>query len=291
MVPLLRQINNNSLKNHEENNESGKRSKILIFIINMVYFALSILLLTVGILYLSGFGYAYTFTRFSPTLVGALFVAVGVIVGILSILNVVLMNMNRQLLVFASSIVILILFLMLVGIGIWGIAVSTDQDSLVREIKWDLQLTLRYYDERSIDRWETRKIDWLQQRFNCCGLMSYSDWRAFYLYGGQVFQVNYIDQWTVNNNMPYVDYVPDSCCIDRQPNCGKQFYNRYNTNNQNSFDRDRIINTRGCIPSFLTYFNRDIMFLSIFCVCVSAIAILLWVLLAFVYITIHMKYR
>jgi hypothetical protein len=288
MVPLLREINMNSQKNHEENNESGKRSKILIYMINMVYFALSILLLVVGISYLTVFGTEYPLTRFSTTMCGAVFIVVGTFVGLLSILNVVFMNANRQTLVFVASVVIFILFIGLLAIGIWGCVVNSDQDSLSEEIRWDLMQTMRYYEERSYERYETRKITYLQTKYNCCGLQSYSDWRAFYLYGGQVFAVSYIDQWTVNNNLPYVDYVPDSCCINKQPGCGKQFYNNLNPT---SFDRERIINTRGCISQYMIYLNKDIQFLSIFLVVISSVAIVLWAVLVFVYVSLHMKYR
>jgi hypothetical protein len=286
MIPLLKEVKKNSKRNHAEMNESGKRSKILIYIINMTYFALSILLFTLGVLYLTGFSYQYSVTRFSTSVVGGVFVGISIIVFLLSILNVIFMNANRQVLVFASSVLILILFIILFGFGIWGLVASSDEASLAEEIRYDLTETIRRYEERNLDRYETRKMNWIQTKFNCCGIHTYNDWRSFYLYGGQTFGSAYVDQWTVNNNLPYIDHVPDSCCINRMPNCGKQFYNNMNPQ---ALDRDRIIYTRGCLYNFLAYFTKDIMFLSILSSCIASLAMVLWVVLAFVYVIIHVR--
>lgn len=192
MVSPIKKLSENSQKNHQEMNSSGRQSRILIYIINMIYFALSILVFTVGIVYLTGFMYDYSLTIYSTTLIAGIFVAVGTLVAALAILNVVIMNVNKQVIVLAISVALLVLFLILLGFGIWGVVANYDNDSLAEEVRKDLEQTLRGYQETEYYKYETKKINWVQGRFNCCGIHSYQDWRSYYLYGGQAYAVSYI---------------------------------------------------------------------------------------------------
>lgn len=281
-----RLLNPNEMKrqqaDYESETRSLKQSKLLVYIINMIFFAFSIIMLVVGILYLSGFRYDYSFTRFSTTLVAALFISFGVIILLCSVLNAVSIHMNKKMfIVMVSSCVILILFLTLLAIGIWGLAVSADENTLSEEIKLGLVDAIKRYDERNPYRYETKQVDWLQQRFNCCGINSYSDWRSFYIYGDKFDTVNFVDTWSVNQNLPYIDHVPDSCCIRMSYNCGKQYYNNYAPNSMN---RNMILNLKGCLGSFQQYFTKDIVFLAALTVALSGIAILAWGVLVFAFI-------
>jgi hypothetical protein len=38
--------------------------------------------------------------------------------------------------------------------------------------------TIQYYQFDNQDNFATRKFDWLQRTFNCCGIDSYQDWKG-----------------------------------------------------------------------------------------------------------------
>lgn len=317
---------NSNTKYVEVTNEVDQRvltkSRMLISAINMLFFGISLLLFIIGIFFLTIYMYDFAFTEFNTTLVAGLFIGLGVIVIALTIINLILVQSGRNQVVLLSSTLIVLMFMALLGIGIWGLAVSTDEDNLRESVRNNILNAIGRYDETKKYRYETMKIDWLQERFNCCGISSYNDWKSFYLYGGlggaggggmyANKPVNWINQWSVNGNLPYVDNVPDSCCVSKQFNCGKQYFNNLNNNinygnnfntlnnnpnninipgvynsqnnynyRQNSINRNMMINTNGCLDTFLQRFNRDILFLSALCVAASLLVIILYVILLF----------
>jgi hypothetical protein len=141
----------------------------------------------------------------------------------------------------------------------------------------------------------------LQTRFNCCGIYSASDWRTIFLFGGQYQPVNYVDQWSVNNNLPYIDNVPDSCCVNPSYNCGKRAnsfnmppntfnsFNSYNSFNDFANNRNNLIYSKGCQQAYIVQFSRDMSFLGILCIVLSGIALTAGSLLVFAYYMANFK--
>jgi hypothetical protein len=248
-----------------------KKSKLCFNITNMFFFGICIVLFVVGILYVTGFNYEYSFTRFSTTLMAGFFIAFSLVILALSIINVLFIQKEKHLLLLISSSIILLLFITLFGLGIWGASVANDEQSLKFEMQNDMIYTIRRFEERDVLRYETMKLNWLQTTFSCCGIQSSSDWRSYFLYGGQFFQSpQYNDQWNIKNNMPYMDNVPDSCCIYQRPNCGKNHY---------SMNQNMVINTRGCLNILYDKLIRDLLFVSGLSIGVSALGFLLWIII------------
>jgi hypothetical protein len=275
------------IESHNSDARSFKKSKLIIYLVNMIYFGIAILLFVVGITYLTGYRYDYSFTTFSTTFISGIFVAFSIILVGLAVLNVVSVQSGRQLILIISSFIMLLFFIALFIIAIWGLVAST-RDNLDDEVRENMYTTARKYDERDSYRFETLKMDWLQSRFNCCGIVSYSDWRALFLYGGEYKPINF-NQWDINNKLPYVDNVPDSCCVNRMYNCGKNYrnpppsngmiyYNNYNYNMGNQ------IYMKGCHDIFINVFLRDIVFLAGLAMGTSSLCLVLWFLLVCVYI-------
>jgi hypothetical protein len=83
-------------------------------------------------------------------------------------------------------------------------------------------------------------------------------------------KVQYVDPWTINNNLPYMDDVPDSCCVDMKPGCGKrrQLSNvgvntAYNMQQYlGPVEYSAMIYPRGCLQEYITQFKRDMNFLA-----------------------------
>ena len=217
--------------------KSFRKTKLIFYLVNMLFFGVSVLLFVVGISYLTIYRYDYSLTIFSTTLIAGIFIAFSVVLFVLSFLNVIFIQTSRRRALSASLGGVLLVLVVLLAFGIWGLATSSNRDYLNDEVRLDLMQTFQQYNERRTDKFETMKIDWVQTKFNCCGVDSYADWRAFFLYGGQYKPINYVDQWSVNNNLPYVDNVPDSCCSVPSPNCGK-----YHRQQQPSIYASEVIN-------------------------------------------------
>jgi uncharacterized protein YacL len=148
-----------SASGYKEEAKHNKRARTLINVANMLFFGFSVVLIIVGILYLTLFRYEYTLTTFSITLIASFFLAVGVLVFVLSIANAVSIYRNEKKIILLASLIILVLFFVLLGIGIWGLAANST-DGLLNETKRNIQDTMRNYDEKNTAKYETRKIDW-----------------------------------------------------------------------------------------------------------------------------------
>lgn len=279
----------NKIHSHnEEARPASSVSKLILYFINMIFFGVAILLFVVGIAYLTAYRYDYSFTSFSVNFIAGFFIAFSILLVAFATLNVIAIQTNKNIVLIMSSAFILILVISLFGIAIWGLVASTD-DNLGEEIRKNMDLTLQGYRDNERDRFETLKFDWIQTRFNCCGINSYSDWRAFFLYGGSYKPVNYINQWSINNNLPYTDSVPDSCCVNKMYNCGKQYRNpaSYDNNNYNqnsyqgynSYQLDSQINVKGCLSIYLAQFSKDIVFLAGLAMGTSSLCLVIWFLL------------
>ena len=91
------------IESHNTDAKSFKKSKLIIYLVNMIYFGIAILLFVVGITYLTGYKYDYSFTIFSTTFISGIFVAFSIILVGLAVLNVISVQSGRQLILIISS--------------------------------------------------------------------------------------------------------------------------------------------------------------------------------------------
>ena len=85
-------------------------------------------------------------------------------------------------------------FLLLFITGVVGLSLNAT-GQFNAEIRNNMYQTARQYDEMILRKLETRRINWLNTRFECCGLDTYSDWRMIMMQGdgyrpGQPFNFN-----------------------------------------------------------------------------------------------------
>jgi len=151
----------------------------------------------IGILYLTVDFYQYTFSEFNPTVVAAILIPFGVVIAILALVNILLLQIllcrenskyadddykNRNsnskssfymgILISFCSGFILILFIILLAIGIWGLALYSN-GSLNSEVRHNFINAIRNYVINGSND-QTKKIDWVQSKFECCGAGKYN---------------------------------------------------------------------------------------------------------------------
>lgn len=239
----------------------------------------------IGVLYLTSDFYQYTFSAFNPTVVSGILVPFGVVISILALSNIVCLQIllcrdgNKYnndyddvkssskftffmgiLITFCSGF-ILILFIILLAIGIWGLVIYSNNSSLTNEVNNNLINSIRNYIING-DNDQTKGMDWVQDQFDCCGIDSYADWNSYLnSFGMQPpFGLGY-----------YKCFLPTSCCIEKTNDCLNKYYifcNGYNG----------LIHSSGCLKNFMSQLNKDILFLSAFCVSVSSFGIVLWII-------------
>lgn len=255
-----------------------KKPAILYNLLNTLIFGLGLSLFLIGIIYLSIYRYEYSLTMLSIDLIAGFFLAIGVILMTLTTIRIIyIKNMEVQIsLVLILSLVLLAFFVLLLVMGSVGLSMK-DNDQLLNEARANLQHTARMYDETSTFKHETKKINYIQMRFNCCGVDSYNDWKTFHSYRNPNQPIRYVDKQNYENGFAYRDDVPDSCCINYSPNCGKQTY---------TFGRDRasVIYTRGCLPTYLRYFSVDLTYLCALSLSVAIVFLATSLAFAFVYV-------
>ena len=93
------------------------KERLVVFVFSGLLLAICIVFLIVGIVYLTGNFYQYSFTRFSTTLVAGLFIAFGVVMIGLVVLNVYLVSIGRGRLVAFTTILSVVLLTVLFAIG------------------------------------------------------------------------------------------------------------------------------------------------------------------------------
>lgn len=307
-------------KSKEPNTEIAelglRKTRLLIYIFSTIIFGISALLFIVGILYLTVYFYKYSFTAFSTTLCAALYITFAGLLLIIIGLNVFLIRSGRNHLVILTTIGPIILFIVLLAIGIWGSSVSSSDD-LSLTIRRNIRETTMYYNENNPNDYATAKIDWLQRKFSCCGIDSSQDWREYFLYGrgsgagvdnhiyqqhpnqnlygtqvqqqqqGIVNQQIYANPFNANINVPYIDTVPDSCCVKHYYNCGKEGNRRPNSGNM--YGQNYLIYTQGCLSWYVQRYTRDLVFVAGFTVAVSVLGLV--ACLAFIGLYVFIKKR
>lgn len=261
----------------DETTSSIKTTSILINITNAVLFGIGLTLFIIGILYLTVYRYEYSFTIFSIDLLAGIFLSVGCILCLLGLGGMFLLKpLGRPVHSILYAVCIFIFFLLVFILGVIGLSMNNNGEFL-SENRASMLLIARKYDESNIHGHNTKKINWLHRRFSCCGVDSYADWKTIVTFQGVNGPIKYFGN---DNRYPYIDDVPDSCCINPTLNCGKNVY---------VFGRDKsqILNTKGCLDIYNRQFAKDVEFLSAFAITASIILLGLTLLLFFIFTLIN----
>ena len=127
---------------------------------NMFSFGFGLVLFTMGLTYLTRYGYAYSLNAFSVDLVAGFYLAASLLLVTLSVLRVFFKEQKRQLGLILSLAIVLVIFVLIFFIlGVIGLSMNSN-DEFVYEARADLEYTARRYDSLNMDKYETKKIDW-----------------------------------------------------------------------------------------------------------------------------------
>ena len=271
-------------QNFNENEEStkisnlyeGENSKVnqikylkqFNYLFNMIIFGFGISLLILGMLFLTIYGYKYSFNNISVTLIASILIGISLLLipmAVISNTN----GLNRII----YLIIVLITFLLFILLLVFGVLALTNltNDSLVDTVTSNMMNAFKKYDRSYSDSYQNKDVDYLQEEFGCCGVNSYTDWRTIFLYDNK-YKVNDYSGQSLYNNLAFADYIPDSCCIDVKPNCAKKFSLG---SSMNEPSRGEIVYIRGCRNLYLQRLLKDSKFLGILAICISIIGIIL----------------
>ncbi len=167
-----RSIRTASTAEYEDDDNQGKlfyKTSVILNLINMFVLGFGLTLFVVGLLYLTVYRYEYSFTIFSIDMMAGIFLTSGIIMIFFSIIAVFLIKPYEQPhLVVIYSFVTFVLFLLLFLLGVIGISMNANGD-FDTQIKDNMQYVANRYDLNNQYRHESKKMDWAQQRWKCCG--------------------------------------------------------------------------------------------------------------------------
>ena len=280
---------------YEDDDNQGKlfyKTSVILNLINMFVLGFGMTLLVVGMLYLTVYRYEYSFTIFSIDMMAGIFLASGIILILFSILAVFLIKPYEQPhLVIIYSIITFVLFLLLFLLGVIGISMNANGE-FDDQIKDNMQYVANRYDLNNQYRHESRKMDWAQQRFKCCGINGINDWRFILTnrFGGSAGNINNVPYRydTYQNsglNQPRSD-VPDSCCMIQAPSCGRQL-NLIGGREQ----QGAVVYIEGCFNAYSDYFSDDIIFMCTLSLVVSIGLLFISATLVFSFTLIRKNYE
>ena len=192
-----------------------KSFKCYLTLANLSVFVSSANLQIIGFVYLIKMNYQFTF--FSINLLAAFAILVGFFSASLNILNNISIKRSNLKLSLYSVILIQSLYIILLIVSIC----SMNLNSNITRIKESMYKMMQSYDEKNLNKFETKMFDWLHEKYNCCGVESHEDWKFLLINNNR--SINYINYLKINENQTlYYDDVPDSCCAIRVFHCGKQ---------------------------------------------------------------------
>lgn len=234
-------------------NRKQNWTKKLINYVNTELRSLGIVLFAFGVFYLTGWRYRFSFGKYSFDLFAVWLVTLGSILFIVgyAFIKFKLKISNNQ-----NMAMILIVIVFWIFIGSLVLSVITLRlylnDNLVNQHRNNMIETMQMYDELDNNRHETLKINWLQQKYNCCGLESFTDWKSMPL---TILSNSVNDQSeSENNRTSYVDRVPESCCIRPSSGCG-------NLTHLDGKKVNATISIYGCVSKYNSIFSRDLQFI------------------------------
>lgn len=138
-------------------------------------------------------------------MMAGIFIAVGVITLCISFLTLFsLKSFGSPNLAMTVSVWALLAFFLLFILGVVGLSLNGN-GQFVDESRNNMYQTARQYDEMATHKHQTRKMNWVQTRFECCAIESYGDWKSLSMFGGSGYPNRLGDQLYNNNYNNYIN--------------------------------------------------------------------------------------
>jgi hypothetical protein len=210
-------------------------------IFNLVVLLVGSALITVGALFLSLFKHDINFAVFSVQNTAGAFVIIGCLLIIMAVFGFIAMRTTNSCCYIAHVIGLILLFLALALVGVSGLVITLNGDLSETTLK-EINQKIANYNESNTNSMDAKDISWLQQKFKCCGLSSYTDWEVKHM---KLQPINSkIEKNLRIRNQTTFD-LPDSCCVNVADGCGKQF------------PELSTLNQRGCFEPFFNFLSND----------------------------------
>jgi len=191
--------------------------KTLLFFFNVVFFALGVSLVFLGIYGLKDFHSFFTFAASSSVWIA--FLAIGLFILCIAVLSFWCIPKGISWLLNLYGMVVFLLF---VAVLCSSSAFMIKREALEHTIQTGFANQMNAYQN------DARSIDLVQESVKCCGLMNYTDW--------------FTTPWAHNHKN-----VPLSCCMD-QVNCVHENLNLLNVTD---------IYTEGCYSKVKTLIENE----------------------------------
>lgn len=251
--------------------------KFIVFIFNIILVLVGISLIVIGSLFLTTFKHDYHFAKFSVQAASIAFIVIGSVLLIFAVLGLLVIYIEGKPLVLVHLTGLLIAFIALATLGIWGFVITYNGD--LEKTTWNEMWTrLNAYNGSINASAIEQDLDWLQRKFKCCGIRSYADWEnntSVYYYHRHVTQLLPPDVNRIKSRNESLYELPDSCCKKEDYRCAK-FTPALST-----------LNTNGCFKSFFQYLVND---MNIICGIAVSLAFLTLIAIALlIYVCLSLK--
>lgn len=204
--------------------------KWLLYVFHLVVLIVGSALVVIGSLYITIFKHDFHFATLSVHLASLVFIGTGAFLILLAAFGVFATRSTNRYFVIGHIAGLVIAFAVLAYLGIWGLLI-TYNGKLSAEVNQSLLNSIEAYNETDTENSETIEINWLQTRFQCCGASGINDWKNK-TFDESDTELSESDAADYTNNNRSTFSVPDTCCINVNATCGKQ-YPALDTLNQN----------------------------------------------------------
>ncbi|OXA64683.1 CD63 antigen [Folsomia candida] len=205
----------------------NKCMKYALFVFNLVFVIVGIVMVWLGISSLNGFDrYIQLVETHSFAAPPKLFIAIGVIMFLIAFLGCCGAWMENHAMIMAYSVLVGLVLVLQLGVGIAAFLLQDDVEQLAEK---GLNSTLVNYYNKTFPNVEDIQRSWnlVQSELHCCGVSNYTDWKASY-----------------NADLKTEALVPTSCCVGGAvENCTLTI----NKDNIDTIDVTGIIYTEGCL--------------------------------------------
>jgi len=182
-------------------------TRILLFIFNILFWVLGIVVLGVGIKSRVDGGSWEGLVKDNVVLNAAnLMIASGVIVSIIGFVGCCGAYKKSPCMLVSYAILIFLIFVLEIAAGAYAYTKKTTvQNDLEKNINVGIKNS--YGGTTDADKMLTKAVDWFQKNIECCGVTSYADWKT--------------SSWYKNATKKKDEKreVPHSCCINTGINC------------------------------------------------------------------------
>ena len=216
--------------------------------VSVVNASSSLVLFLIGFFYLTIKANTFEFNCFSITMMAAVFLTFGLLSILINIYAIVVARSENFGILLTCVMILYFFFFIILSLCLCGFITINSNEKFNQKIQANMLNSLKKYEEKSEWASNVQKINWLQTKFQCCGINSHDDWKS------HLSSLHLIFKQISGNLSEYIDDVPDSCCKRQTKNCGKIY----------SEKKDETIYLNGCLQPFLQHSIRNLNILCTF---------------------------